>query len=305
MFTLYKITCSVSGKIYIGYTKLTANQRLHKHFSEARRNVNSRHLCKAIRKYGEEAFTTETLFEVPTEQEAKELEKKLIVEYDSFKNGYNKTTGGDGVSGVTWQVSPEQRKLFGLRSKMKCYIPNTNEDARNRMSEAKLDNHVSAMSVTIDGVEYTSLRDAERKLGVSLYRIKKYVETGEWSDKEHSVSKKPYYAEGIWFETRQHAADHYGVGINNLSNFLKRREHYNKRLEGCEDGYFNATEYLKYLKSDLKPAHFLDNTKVLDRLKHSPIITRGRNAYTQIHMEDKELFDSWILMNTKPIKEKL
>jgi group I intron endonuclease len=57
---IYRITCGANKKIYVGFTTHSAEYRLNKHITEAR-NGGSRILCKAIRKYGPKAFTTEEL----------------------------------------------------------------------------------------------------------------------------------------------------------------------------------------------------------------------------------------------------
>lgn len=102
---IYKLT-SPSGKSYIGQTQLTLKDRLHIHKNSAKRfaknpNVKCcRALCAAINKYKIENFTVETLFDNPnwTFKELLEMETKMILEHNTLSpNGYNLTTGGEGV----------------------------------------------------------------------------------------------------------------------------------------------------------------------------------------------------------------
>jgi len=51
---------------------------------------------RAIRKYGENNFYIE-LLETTTIDNLNEREKYWISYYNSYKNGYNSTLGGDGV----------------------------------------------------------------------------------------------------------------------------------------------------------------------------------------------------------------
>lgn len=96
VYTVYRITNQVNSKIYIGYTKFTAEERWKKHVSN--RNVHNYHLSRAIRKHGSQSFIVETLWQSGSSEAAKETEKLLIAEYKSHLRdvGYNLTMGGEG-----------------------------------------------------------------------------------------------------------------------------------------------------------------------------------------------------------------
>ena len=96
VYTVYKITNQVNSKIYIGYTKFTAEERWKEHVGN--RNVKNYHLSCAIRKYGADSFDVETLWQSRSSEAAKETEKLLIAEYKSHLRdvGYNLTMGGEG-----------------------------------------------------------------------------------------------------------------------------------------------------------------------------------------------------------------
>lgn len=94
-WVIYKHTNNTSGKSYIGLTKCGMNHRWIKHKSEAF-NGSDLHFHRAIRKYGIDDWSHELLeVDIPTIEEAKELEIMYISMYDSYSNGYNSTTGGD------------------------------------------------------------------------------------------------------------------------------------------------------------------------------------------------------------------
>jgi len=58
---IYKITCIVNGKFYIG-SAVDLNTRRYDHFSTLRRNTHANpHLQRAFNKYGKEVFTFEIL----------------------------------------------------------------------------------------------------------------------------------------------------------------------------------------------------------------------------------------------------
>jgi len=69
------------------------------------------------------------------------------------------------------------------------------------------------------------------------------------------------------------------------------------------EGYFNATEMVPVDDEGIKthkPAHFLDNLKVQNMLKHihKPAkVYRGRGACTFIPDELKPIFIAWLALN--------
>lgn len=88
---IYKITNKVNGKSYIGQTRYTVEFRWRQH----KNNKDNSHFHQAIRKYGEENFTVETLEECDVEQlDSREI--FFIAKYNTFEEGYNTTIGGGG-----------------------------------------------------------------------------------------------------------------------------------------------------------------------------------------------------------------
>ena len=97
---IYKITNDINNKVYIGKTIDTIQVRWNHHKSDAYApahspKVEKRPLYEAIRKYGIEHFSIKVVEECPLE-ELDERERYWIEQYQSFKNGYNATLGGDG-----------------------------------------------------------------------------------------------------------------------------------------------------------------------------------------------------------------
>ena len=102
MAYIYQITNDINGKIYIGKTERTVEERFKEHCQDAfRRNFEKRPLYAAIRKYGASHFHVETLEETdnPEEREIYWIEVKR-----SFKNGYNATLGGDGKHYIDYDL---------------------------------------------------------------------------------------------------------------------------------------------------------------------------------------------------------
>ena len=96
MAYIYKITNSLNGKIYIGKTLQTPEERFKEHIRDSKKErCEKRPLYDAINKYGAENFLLETIEEC-SDNIVNEREIYWIEYYQSFKYGYNATKGGDG-----------------------------------------------------------------------------------------------------------------------------------------------------------------------------------------------------------------
>lgn len=145
---IYKLT-SPSGKVYIGQTIQEFNTRLahHKYTSLTKDFAISR----AIKKYSIDSFKKEIVVKVSSDEitlfkQLNKLESFYIELYNSFKKGYNQTTGGGNykVSEDTIEKlrkastgrkhSEETKKLIGDLSRNR---PPINEEVRKRMSNAQ------------------------------------------------------------------------------------------------------------------------------------------------------------------------
>lgn len=100
-FQLYRITCSVSGKSYIGQTRQTIERRWVGHTCKARNEYTDgcSALYSAMRNHGIENFSMELLETVSSQEEANRREGELIAELGTLTpGGYNLKTGGE-ISG--------------------------------------------------------------------------------------------------------------------------------------------------------------------------------------------------------------
>lgn len=99
---IYHITNKLNNKKYIGQT-VNINRRKAVHFNRLyNKNHHSPKLQLAWNKYGEENFEfTYNTFTIKDIEELNFLEIEEIKKYDSFNNGYNMTTGGDGARTIS------------------------------------------------------------------------------------------------------------------------------------------------------------------------------------------------------------
>ena len=102
---IYKITNKLNGKVYIGQTIKSLEERFQKHCwgtSENDRYHLNMAIKRAIKKYGKENFTINLIEEVETDK-LDEREVYWISFYDSYNKGYNCTLGGQ--NGATRRCS--------------------------------------------------------------------------------------------------------------------------------------------------------------------------------------------------------
>ena len=129
---IYCATCLATGKLYFGQTIRLVKERWERHIQESRSGSNYK-FHRAIRKYGEENFLVEEVMfvEAPTKETLKAkldfIEMRLIRKFDTFRNGYNMTLGGEGQFGRIF--SEESRRKMSESAKKRC-----DENFRKRQS---------------------------------------------------------------------------------------------------------------------------------------------------------------------------
>ncbi|NBP03736.1 MAG: hypothetical protein EBU90_27285 [Proteobacteria bacterium] len=115
---IYCYHCIPTGKKYIGQT-IHEEHRKRQHEHDCKRGVDNK-FYRAVRKYGWELFiygiVEEYGADVLTEQEIYYIDC-----YDSYKNGYNSTIGGEGIGGFS--PSEETRKKMSESAKNRKGIP--------------------------------------------------------------------------------------------------------------------------------------------------------------------------------------
>lgn len=126
-YTVYLRTNLINGKNYVGQTGDL--KRREKEWN----NLNSIYANKYINedrdKYSLDNWTAEVLAEVETQEEALDLEKRFITDFNSvWPNGYNLSIGGSG----NWQRSDETRQKLSEVNKGK----RLSEEIKQKISES-------------------------------------------------------------------------------------------------------------------------------------------------------------------------
>lgn len=162
MAYIYQIVNDINGKIYVGKTERSIEERFREHCKDyTRRDFEKRPLYRAMKKYGVEHFHIELLEETdnPEEREVYWIEQKR-----SFKDGYNATLGGDGKHYID----------YDLVIAMYLELQNQNEVAR-RMGISSDTVHTILKSNDVD-----ILKNSEVSARVTGKIINQYSLDGEY-----------------------------------------------------------------------------------------------------------------------------
>ncbi|KYD28159.1 NUMOD3 domain-containing DNA-binding protein [Geobacillus stearothermophilus] len=253
---IYKITNKLNGKIYIGQTVRTLEERIEEYKRKRRTAIE-----RAIQKYGIENFNFEVIDTAETPEELNEKEIKWIKHFNCIHpNGYNLCEGGGNTKGYKHK---EESKKKMSKSKKGRFIGENNpffgkthsEETRKRWSEQR---------------KGRVLSDEWRK---------KLSENNAFKRKVINLDTKEI------FDSVKAAADKYNVPSSNISRCCK-----GKRPTSAGYRWMYLDEYEKQNDSlQLKP---LD--EFLQEVKKNQLKFAGSNKRKVINLDTKEVFDSLI-----------
>ena len=106
---IYKVTNIINQKVYIGQTVQTLHKRRIRHESGSRKRNTLIHFHRALKKHSFEKFKWEVLEYCHDKTELDDLEYHYILQFNSYKNGYNQTFGGEGSCGRVCTESTKKR----------------------------------------------------------------------------------------------------------------------------------------------------------------------------------------------------
>ena len=135
---IYKMTNKVNGKIYIGQTTRTLEERTREHLRH-----DSIIIDKALKKHGLDNFLIEEIDQAKTIDELNEKETYYINFYNSMvPNGYNQCFGGSNSLGFKHRKESRQKMSVAKREKYKgkgnpFYGKRHNEKSKEKMREKR------------------------------------------------------------------------------------------------------------------------------------------------------------------------
>lgn len=180
MYSVYKHTNKINGKVYIGITKQAVERRWQNGRGYAKTYFGS-----AIQKYGWDAFDHEVLFSGLTKNAACEMEMFLIIYYSSNEreHGYNICEGGQTGDNLIPKIGSNNPRSVSV----KRIDPNTKEEVIYTTMQVAAD----SMGINRKGIG--------KACAGTLNTYKGYI--WEYADKEY---KKPFkYEIGKYPHTKQ------------------------------------------------------------------------------------------------------
>jgi group I intron endonuclease len=197
---LYRITCLVNHKIYVGQSvDPTSRWRAHRR-DAADPKVP---IQFAIKKHGAHNFEFEVIASCKNQDDANELETFLVAQYDSYVangKGYNATHGGfNAPKSEQWlqamrdwhaSLSPEERFKISQKQSI-SYTKYIEENGHPALGTKRTDEQRANMSIAQKAVENRFSEEALQKMSE--------VHMGH-KDSEETKQKKSESATAAWAE---------------------------------------------------------------------------------------------------------
>lgn len=187
-------TNKINGKSYIGQTIRSLEKRKREHITDALNdNKNSMYFHKAIRKYGQDNFDWEILYECGNMEDLNKLEIYYIKLYNTYNNGYNLNAGGNNAI-----PSEETRRKISESTKGKNhsnYGKHHLKETRKKISEAHKGKHLS--------------EETRKKISETLM--------GRFVGKDNPTARV-VIINGKYFATRKNAAKYLEVDPTTIRN---------------------------------------------------------------------------------------
>ena len=217
---IYKITNKVNGKSYIGQTRYTIEFRWKQH----QHKKDNTYFHNAIHKYGIENFSIEILEKCNIE-DLNSREIFYIAKYDTFKNGYNLTIGGDGNRKLLLDDSYSEIKelyLSGFSSNKIATLYKVDKASIVKILKS-LDVKIRSNKLNINHQEFLELVQ-DYQSGYSLRELSKRYDCSPSGLKEYLIKK--------------------GVNLRDRYNILEDDESQEKMINDYLDGHLKLSEIL-------------------------------------------------------------
>lgn len=224
LYCVYRIVCFPSGKCYIGQTN-KFNRRKTEHFIKLKKGWHhSRKLQNAFDKYGIEAFYIEPIEDNIEKSLICEREKYWISVFNSFHNGYNHTSGEDGLppppnknctwNGIKYKSIREAAEAWGVN----VYTMYSRiEKGYTKEEDVPLHGHPSP--VYWNGIQYQSCVEAAKVLGVSAPAMQQRIKKGYTCDDDVIKSKQCIW-NGVTYASIREAAKANDISASNMGERL-------------------------------------------------------------------------------------
>ena len=179
-FGIYKITCKINNKVYIGSTEVCFKQRFKKHKQRLRNNYHENdYLQKSWNKYGEDNFIFEILEEISDKSKVKEIEQTYLNEYISKGKKFCFNLSKSAIGGNTI-INDE------IKEKHRQGLINSYTDELREIRRKQFNSRLTEMLQKIKAVQQTD--DFKEK---EKFRIREMCKNEKWLEANRkSVAKR-------------------------------------------------------------------------------------------------------------------
>lgn len=236
---IYRIVCTVNGKVYVGQS-IHPKKRKREHFEALRRGDHPNiHLQNAYNKHGESRFYFEVIEKDILSEAIDEREVCWISYYNSFKNGYNRSEGGDKPialttpttwNGITYPSLKEASAANGLSRSMlarwirRGYICD---------SDVPKTNHTNLPRECVwNGIQYPSIKAAAETNGIDPSAMQSRLDRGFTSDNDMKGTKRPCEWNGVRYKSITDAALALGIRLDTLQRRFERGQTCDADMKG-------------------------------------------------------------------------
>ena len=130
-YYIYKLTCTVNGKSYIGQTTCPKNRWYKCH-------QRNKKMLADIERYGLVAFQSEILARTTDKKLASVLEEHFVDEYNAIENGYNSNRSFKVPVGLKRTHESNEKRREAISKTVWMFDPTTGQTTRANPSKAKV-----------------------------------------------------------------------------------------------------------------------------------------------------------------------
>ena len=258
-YKVYMHTNQINGKKYIGLTKQTCEERWRHDGTGYKNQIK---FYRAIQKYGWDNFKHEIIAEGLTAEQAGELEKQLIIQFNTIEQGYNISPGGSTTNHSQETLKKMRESMLGKR---------VAEETKEKIRLAHKEDWKGVTCIET-GYQYRTIHEAGMLTGTDPSSIIKCCKgmmfkaggyTWRYTDPSEAErytaitsirvdkSKKPVYciSTNTYYETVRSAAQATNSDESNLIKVCKGKY---KTTNGLKWRYATWEEYLTHERMDVE-----------------------------------------------------
>lgn len=174
---VYQVQNNVNDKRYIGLTTMGIEERWKCHIRDMKKHKDIK-FYRAMNKYGAENFTISILEDGIKDLETlNEREIHWIKYYDSYRNGYNSTTGGEISPTLFPEVREKISKALKGKKRSKEHCKNIGLAKKGVPGHKHTEEHKKWISQKLKGIKRTpEQNERNRQAGLGVKQSKETIE---------------------------------------------------------------------------------------------------------------------------------